>query len=55
MGYDLMNRNGGDFQFNYRSWGPVLLLAELYGWEPMGTVVTEDNLIWSGATDTAWI
>ena len=55
MGYDLMNRNGGDFQFNGRSWGSVLDLAILYGWEPMGTVVTEDDLICRGVTDTAYI
>ncbi len=55
MGYDLLNRNGGEFEFNGSSWGPVLDLAKLYGWEPMGTVVTEDNLIWSGITDTAYI
>ena len=50
-----MNKNGGEFEFNGRSWGPVLDLAKLYGWEPMGTVLTEDDLIWSGLTDTALI
>ena len=52
MGYDLMNYKGGDFRFTAWAWSPVLGLAELYGWEPMGTVVTEGSYAWCGAKDT---
>jgi len=55
MGYDLMSRNGGSFGFNIQGWQSVLFLAELYGWEPKGTVMTEDNLTWAGLLDIAYI
>jgi len=52
MGYDLMNYKGGEFRFTGWAWSPVLGLAELYGWEPMGTVVTEGSHALLGAKDT---
>ena len=52
MGYDLMSYKGEGFRFNLGSWTPVLALAELYGWEPEGTVVTEGSYAWCGAKDT---
>ena len=55
MGYDLKSKNGGSFGFNIQGWQSVLFLAELYGWEPKGTVMTEDNLTWAGLIDTAYI
>ena len=50
-----MSKNGGSFGFNIQGWQSVLFLAELYGWEPKGTVMTEDNLTWAGLIDTAYI
>ena len=44
MGYDLIN-NRGYFQFNCRGWQKVLTIAEHFGWEPMGTVIREDNAL----------
>src|SRR5262245_57325667 len=37
MGMDLSGAAGGYFRFNNRGWADVLDLAELYGWEPVGT------------------
>lgn len=44
MGYDLKN-NRGYFQFTCRGWQKVLTIAEHFGWEPMGTVIREDNAL----------
>jgi hypothetical protein len=43
MGMDLKGV-GGEFWFNVIGWGQVLRLAQLYGWEPLGTVIDEDDL-----------
>ncbi|PZV04922.1 MAG: hypothetical protein DCF22_25085 [Leptolyngbya sp.] len=35
---------GGDFGLNVFSWGHMLCLARLYGWQPAGTVIDEADL-----------
>ena len=45
MGFDLTNSKGQEFRFNYFDFPKVLTLAEYFGWEPMGTVLSDD---WNG-------
>ena len=40
MGYDLLNTNGS-FRFNLFAWHRLLILAQYFGWKPMGTVPSE--------------
>ena len=42
MGYDLINSKGF-FRFNGFVWHRVLILAQYFGWKPMGTVMPEGN------------
>ena len=49
MGYDLSNLDtGDDYRFNIHGWGPILSLAEKYGWQPAGTVLPGDK-DWEGS------
>ena len=45
MGFDLTNSKGQEFHFNKYNFPRVLTLAEYFGWEPMGTVLSDD---WNG-------
>ena len=49
MGYDLYSRSDDatHFRWNIWGWGPILTLAETYGWEGCGTTIepiTEDDM-----------
>ena len=44
MGMDLVGREG-DFQFNMFAWENALRLAEMYGWEPAGTLAPEPRVM----------
>lgn len=48
MGYDLTNDKGNDFRFNIHGWRPLLQIAEMHGWEPMGTTLDNDPE-WDGS------
>ena len=50
MSYNLVS-NHGDFVFNTTSWGNLLDLASMYGWEPAGT----EAPIWGELTDPHYI
>jgi len=39
MGYDLNNCNDNYFRWNIWGFPPIRFLAEIYGWEPMGTII----------------
>ena len=42
MGYDLYNANKC-FCFSESAWIHVLILAQRFGWKPMGTIITEES------------
>ena len=45
MGFDLTNYKGQEFRVHYFYFRKILALAEYFGWEPMGTVLSDD---WNG-------
>jgi hypothetical protein len=44
MGFDLSNRQGQSYRFNFFDWPNLLRLAEQYGWEPEGTTLDPEHL-----------
>lgn len=51
MGYDLQNETGNTFRWNVWRYSPILSLAENYGWEPKGTVLSNWE---SGEIESDW-
>ena len=50
MGYSLVNEKDlEEFNVNFFEWRPLLLLAEAYGWSPIGTALDIEEAEWDGS------